>query len=181
MTITLYESVLRGEPLQRRVAEPLIDTSSSIWRVGDWPIDLPPSPPRPVPEAARLITLVRDRTSWSARKVAEFLGVSHTTVLRIAGGRRQEPAHSGDLPQRLRNLYDVVDRVYLLLGRDPEATARTLEGKPPGRRSPSEELRAGDATAAYLAAIDMLRPPQPTGLLTGNRPRQDGAITPLHE
>src|SRR5713101_557597 len=89
---TLYDEALRGEPLQRPVTEPAIDTRSRIWRVGDWALGLPPSPPRPVPEATRLITLVRDRTSWSARKLADILGVSHTTVLRIEDGRRQESA-----------------------------------------------------------------------------------------
>ena len=177
---TLYDSALRGEPLQRPITQPPIDTRSAIWRVGDWSVRLPPSPPRPVPEATRLITLVRDRTGWSGRKLAEILGVSHSTVRRITGGQRPVSAHSGDLPLRLRNIYDVVDRIYLLLMRDPEATARTLDATPTGRRSPVEELRAGNHAAAYLAAIDVLQP-RPAGLLTGYRPRRDGATAPLHE
>jgi transcriptional regulator with XRE-family HTH domain len=181
VAITLYDAALRGEPLQRPVTQPAIDTRSPIWRVGDWPVDLPLSPPRPVPEATRLITLVRDRTGWSARRLAEILHVSHSTVLRIERGQRPESSHSGDLPLRLRNTYDVVDRIYLLLARDPEATARTLDDVSPGRRSPTEELRAGNPAEAYLAAIDLLRPPRPPGLLTGDRARRDGATAPLHE
>ena len=181
MTITLYESALRGEPLQMPITQPVIDTRSLIWRVGDWGLGLPPSPPRPVPEATRLMTLIRDRTGWSTRKLAEILRVSHSTVRRISGGQRPESAHSGDLPLRLRHTYDVVDRVYLLLMRDPETTARTLDDAPPGRRSPAEELRADNPAEAYLSAIDLLRPSRPTGLLAGDRARRDGATAPLHE
>ena len=180
-TTTLYDAALRGEPLHRPVPQPPIDTRGRIWRVGDWAVDLPSSPPRPAPEAARLIALVRDRTGWSARRLAEVLRVSHSTVLRIADGQRPEAAHSGDLPLRLRKTYDVVDRIYLLLRRDPAATARTLDDAPPGRRSPAEELRDGNPAEAYLAAIDILGPPRPPGLLTGDRPRGDGATAPLHE
>jgi transcriptional regulator with XRE-family HTH domain len=180
-TTTLYDTALLGEPLLRAIQRPTIDTRGPIWRVGDWAVDLPPALPRPVPETARLITLIRDRTGWSARKLADVLRVSHSTVRRLARGQRPETAHSGDLPIRLRNTYDVVDRVHLLVARDPVATARTLEDAPPGRCSPVEELRVGKPGDAYLAAIDILRPTRPTGLLTGSRPRRDGATAPLHE
>lgn len=181
MTITLYDAALRGEPLQQPVKQPTIDTASAIWRIGGWAVGLPPSPPRPVPETTRLITLVRDRTGWSTRRLAEILHVSHSTVRRITAGQRPQSAHSGDLPIRLRDTYEVVDRVYLLLMRDPQATARTLDHAPSGRRSPVEELRAGNPAEAYLAAIDLLQPSRPPGLLTGDRPRREGATAPLHE
>jgi transcriptional regulator with XRE-family HTH domain len=181
VTITLYDAALRGEPLQQPVTQPAVDTRGVIWRVGGWAVGLPPSPPRPVPDATRLITLVRDRTGWSARRLAEILGVSHSTVGRIARGQRPESAHSGDLPLRLRDTYEVVDRIYLLLTRDPEATARALDTAAPGRHSPADELRDGNSAEAYLAAIDLLRPPRAPGLLTGDRPRRDGATAPLHE
>jgi transcriptional regulator with XRE-family HTH domain len=181
VTATLYDAALYGEPLQRPVPRPTIDTRGRIWRVGDWAVDLPPSVPLPIPEATRLITLIRDRTGWSARRLARLLRVSHSTVLRIASGQRPEAAHSGDLPLRLQNTYDVVDRIYLLLSRDPDATARTLDTALPGQRSPAEELLAGHPAEAYLAAIDILRPQRPTGLLIGLRPRREGATAPLHE
>lgn len=181
LTTTLYERAVSGEPLSRATQQPIIDTQSSIWRVGDWALVVPVSPPRPLPEITRLITLIRDRTGWSARYLSEILHVSHTTVLRIAAGQQPDPAHSGDLPSRIRNAYDVIDRVYLLVHRDPAATARILREASPGRRSPVEELRADNAAAAYLAAVDALRPPRATGLLTGDRPRSGGATAPLHE
>jgi transcriptional regulator with XRE-family HTH domain len=178
---TLYDTALLGEPLPRAIQRPTIDTRGPIWRVGDWEVNLPPAPPRPIPETAQLITLIRDRTGWSARKLAGVLGVSHSTVRRLARGQRPEAAHSGDLPIRLRNIYDVVDRIHVLVARDPAATARTLHESPPGRCSPVEELRAGKPADAYLAAIDILRPTRPSGLLTGSRPRRDGATAPLYE
>ena len=45
----------------------------------------------------------------------------------------------------------------------------------------SRELRDGNPAAAYLAAIDSLRPPRLPGLLTGDRPKGDGATAPLHD
>ncbi|WP_367185058.1 helix-turn-helix domain-containing protein [Trebonia sp.] len=179
--VTLYDSLALGEPLLRPVPHPAVDTRGSIWLVGDWAVDVPPSPPRPIPEAARLIALVRDRTGWSARRLAELLGVSHSTVRRIAGGQQPKAAHSGNLPLRLRGVYDVVDRIYLLQHRDPSATAHILDEVIPGRRSAVSELRDGNPAAAYLAAIDALRPPRSPGLLTGDRPKSAGATAPLHE
>jgi transcriptional regulator with XRE-family HTH domain len=181
ITPTVYDTALRGEPLQQPVRQPVIDTRDAFWRVGGWDVDLPPSPPRPVPEATRLITLIRDRTGWSGRRLAEILPVSHTTVRRLAAGQQPVSSHSGDLPLRLRDAYDVIDRIYLLLARDPRATARALDCAPPGRNSPREELRAGHPADAYLAAIDALRPPRVPGLLTGDRPRREDATAPLHE
>lgn len=179
--VTVYDTAFRGEPLQRTVSRPAIDTRSDIWRVGGWDVEVPLSPPRPVPEATRLIMLIRDRTGWSRRKLAEILPVSHTTVRRIAKGQQPESAHSGDLPVRLRNAYDVIDRIYLLLGRNPHATALALDSAPPGRQSPREALRANNPADAYLAAIDFLRPPRAPGLLTGDRARREDATEPLHE
>lgn len=181
LTTTLYDKAVRGEPLLRPVPQPSIDTREGIWRVGDWPVRIPSSPPRPIPEAARLIALVRDRTGWSARRLANILHVSHSTVLRIAAGQQPKAAHSGNLPVRLRSTFDVVDRIHMLVQRDPAATAQILDEAPSGRRSPVEELRAGNAAAAYLTAIDALRPPQMPGLLTGDRPRGNGATAALHE
>jgi transcriptional regulator with XRE-family HTH domain len=181
VTTTIYDAALSGEPLQRPVPRLAIDTSGSFWRVGGWAVSLPVSPPRPVPETARLITLILDRTGWSRRKLAEVLRTSHSTVSRLARGQSPDPAHSGDLSLRLRNTYDVVDRVHILLMRDPVATARTLDDAPPNRPSPVDELRAGKPADAYLAAIDTLRPRRPNGLLTGSRPRRDGATVPLHD
>lgn len=180
LTTTLYDQAFRGEPLQCQVQQPPIDTGASIWRVAGWNVDVPTSPPRPLPEAARLVTLVRDRTGWSVRKLAQILGVSHSTVRRFADGQEPDPSHSGDVAFRLRAAFDVVDRVYLLSQRDPVAVARVLGQTLPGRRSPEAELHAQNAADAYLAAIDIMRP-RAEGMLIGHRPRQDAATVPLHD
>jgi hypothetical protein len=180
-TTRLYEQAVNGEPLLRTTHRPIIDTQPSIWRVGECAYDVPKSEPRPLPEATRLLVLIRDHTGWSLRQISGILGVSHTTVRRIADGGQPDPAHSGDLPSRLRSAYDVVDRVYLLTRRNPVSTARILGEARPGRRSSADELRAGNAAAAYLAAVDALRPPRPSGLLGGDRPRSGDATASLHE
>ena len=177
---TLYEDAMRGEPLPQAVSRPVIDTRDPLWLVGDWPLRIPSPSPRPVPESSRLVARLRSRTGWSGRRLAEALGTSHTTIRRIEGGRPLMAAHSGDLWRRLHEVCDVVERVYRLTAENAEATARTLEAVPPGLRSPLEELQAGESAKAYLNAIEVLRPRRP-GLLTGDRPRRNGATAPLHE
>jgi len=137
--------------------------------------------PRSAPRLQRIIREVRDRTGWSARRLAEVVGSSHTTILNTENGRPLISGHSGDLGQRLVEIHDLVERVYLLVDRDPERTASALATAPPGRSSAVEELKAtGDPSRAYLAVLDSLRPRRP-GLLIGSRPRRDGPTTALHE
>jgi uncharacterized protein (DUF2336 family) len=70
----------------------------------------------------------------------------------------------------------------MALTSDFNLTERSLPGK---LRYIADKLRSGDldadtAALAYLAVIDSFRP-RPSGLLTGDRPRRDGATVPLHE
>lgn len=137
--------------------------------------------PRSAPRLQRIIREVRYRTGWSARRLAEVVGSSHTTILNAENGRPLISGHSGDLGQRLVEIHDLVERVYLLVDRDPERTASALATAPPGRSSAVEELKAiGDPSRAYLAVLDSLRPRRP-GLLIGSRPWRDGPTTALHE
>jgi hypothetical protein len=177
----LYEAAVRGEPLQRSVfAEPL-NTTSTFWTVGDWPIRVPPPVPHMMPRLQRVIHEVRDWTGWSARRLADIVGSTHTTIINAENGRPLLTGHSGDLRQRLLDLHDLVERVYLLAGRDSQQAASVLSTSPPNGRSAVDELReTGDPGRAYIVVLDVLRPRR-TGLLIGSRPRRDGPTTALHE
>ena len=179
-TGTIYEQALRGEPLERVVFRAPLNTGSTVWTLGDWALIVPPPIPRPAPEMQRIVSHLKEWTGWSARRLAEVLITSHTTVLGIESGRPLVNGRSGDLRRRLTEMHDVVERIYLLANRDPDTVARLLDTAPPGRRSAIEEMQAGEAARAYLAAIDVLRPRTP-GLLVGNRPRRGGATAPLHD
>lgn len=177
----LYEAAVRGEPLQRAVFPEPINTATTFWTIGDWPIRVPPPVPRAIPRVERIIQDVRSRTGWSAQRLAEVVGSTHTTILNAEKGRPLVSGHSGDLRQRLLDVHDLVERVYLLVGRDPQQTATLLATAPPNGRSAAEELMAtGDPGRAYIAALDARRP-QRAGLFVGDRPRRDGRTTALHE
>jgi hypothetical protein len=177
-----YEAAFRGEPLQRTVLPPPLNTQDTIWTIGAWPIRLPDVVSPTVPRLQRVIREIRERTGWSARGLAEIVGSSHTTIINAENGRPLVRGHSGDLHQRLVGAHDLIERVYVLVDRDPERTAAILATVPgTGRRSAVQELReSGDPGRAYLAALDAIRPRR-TGLLVGDRPRGNGPTTALHE
>jgi hypothetical protein len=177
----LYDGALRGAPLLRAVFPEPLNTQRTFWTLGDWPIVLRAPVPNAAPRLQRMIKEMRDRTGWSARRLAEVVGSTHTTILNAENGRPLVSGHSGDLRQRLVETYDLIERVYVLADRDPDKTAAVLATAPPGRRSAVEELRAArDPGRAYLAALDAIRPRQ-AGLLVGGRQRRDGPSTALHE
>jgi hypothetical protein len=177
---TVYGEALFGEPLVRLVRYPPLNTDSHFWIVGDWTIVLPETAARPAPEVQRAIADLRGWTGWSARRLADVLGTSHTTVLRIEDGRPLMEGHSGDLRRRVADVHDVVKRIYLLADRDSAATVRLLETRSGGTDAPVDALQRGDLARAYLRAIDAVRPRE-TGLLVGGRPRREGATIPLHD
>lgn len=177
----LYEAAFRGEPLQRTVFPEPLNTQDTFWTIGNWPIVVPVVVSPTVPRLQRVIRETRERTGWSARRLAEIVGSSHTTLLNAENGRPLVSGHSGDLRQRLVEAHDLVERIYLLVERDPQRTAAILATAPNGRLSAIEELRnAGDPGKAYLAALDAIRPRR-TGLLVGDRARRDGPTTALHD
>lgn len=177
----LYEAAVRGEPLQRAVFPPPLNTNDDFWTLGDWPIKVPRPVPQVMPDLERIVKEVREWTGWSARRLADVVESTHTTILRAENGRPLMPGHSGDLRERLFDLHNLVERVFLVVGRDSERTAAVLSTSPPNRRSAADEFRAtADPGRAYIAAIDVMRPRRP-GLLVGDRPRQDGPTTALHE
>jgi transcriptional regulator with XRE-family HTH domain len=175
-----YQDALSGEPLDQPVRGAEVDTRASLWLVGTWQLRVPASAPRPLPEAPRLVANLRAWTGWSQTRLARALGTSHTTVGRILRGRPLAEAHSGDLLGRLRRAHEVIGRIYYLANESAESTAWALEVTRPGCPSPLEELRSGHAAKAYLVAIETLNPREP-GLLTGGRPRRDGAVAALHD
>jgi transcriptional regulator with XRE-family HTH domain len=175
----IYDTAIHGEPLQRAVFPPPLNTHSSFWTLGGWPIVLPAPDLQPAPSMQQVVRQIRQWTGWSTRRVAEVLETSHTTIRAVENGRALVGGHSGDLRRRLAEAHEVVERVFLLAGRDPARVATILESASPGHRSAAEELRTRNPARAYLAVVDVLRPRRP-GLVVGDRPRRDGATAALH-
>jgi transcriptional regulator with XRE-family HTH domain len=178
----LYEDTFRGRPLQRTVFPAPLNTHDLFWTIGDWPIQVPAVTSLGVPQLQTVIQEIREKTGWSARRLADIVRSSHTTILNAENGRPLMSGHSGNLRQRLVEVHDLIERVYLLAERDLGRTAAILATAPgTGRRSAVDEIReTGDPGRAYLAALDAIRP-RPTGLLVGDRPRWDGPTTALHD
>lgn len=180
---TIYDDAMSGELLEGVVDSPPLDTSLSspfLWALGGWKLVLPVPDIRAVPELQLMARQVRSWTGWSTRKLAGVVGTTHTTIQAVENGRPLVEGRSGNLRQRLTSAYELIERVYLLAGRDADQVAAILDTAPPDRRSPVDELRFGDSARAYLAVVDVLRPRRP-GLIVGNRPRRGGATAPLHE
>jgi hypothetical protein len=177
---TIYDEALYGEPLELPMLPRTLNTNGDMWTVGEWSIVVPATVALRAPDVQRMIADIRAWTRWSSRQLARILGTSHTTVLSAEAGRPLMEARTGDLRHRAGGVHDVVERVFLLTGRDPAATARTLATSPPGGPSAADSLRDGNPERAYLSAIDVLRPRR-TGLLVGDRPRREGATSALHD
>jgi hypothetical protein len=177
---TIYDETLYGEPLELPILAGSLNTEGDIWTVGEWVIVVPKPVVHRAPDVQRMIADVRASTRWSARQLARILGTSHTTVLNAEAGRPLMEARTGDLRRRVGEVHDVVERVFVLAGEDPRATARVMGTAPRGGRSAVDSLRDRNPGGAYLSAIDVLRP-RPAGLLVGDRPRREGATAPLHD
>lgn len=180
MPLDTYDELLRGEPLERAVFPPAINTWEAFWTLGSWRIVLPTSDPLPAPNLQQAVRHLRQWTQWSSRRLAEVLVTSHTTIRAVENGRPLVGGHSGDLRHRLIEAHEVVKRVFLLADRDPGKAAMVLDTTLPGRRSAVDELRAGEPGRAYIVALDVIRPRRP-GLVVGDRSRHGGATVALHE
>lgn len=176
---TLYDQAVRGEPFERIVPSPTLDTGPTFWTIGEWHLVLPDPDVLPAPGMQQMARQIRDWTGWSTRKLADVLGTSHTTVQAIENGRRLVDGHSGDLSRRLTDAHDAIERTWLLVDRDPQRVALVLDDDSWGH-TPVEELRRGDPASAHLAVVDTLRPRRP-GLIVGDRPRRGDATSALHE
>lgn len=183
---TLYE----GEPirqmaaptrLDRAIEAPRFRVGQNLYWLGDWFVRLPPLVVRPAPDIQRMAQEIGNWTGWSARRLGAVLGTSHTTVRAVQNGRPVTAGHSGDLRQRIVDAHAVVSRIFVLADRDPGRTANALDTAPGGGRSARTLMEHEDPAKAYVAALDILRPPA-EGLLVGSRPAEPGRATaPLHD
>jgi DNA-binding transcriptional regulator YiaG len=139
-----------------------------LTKVGiyDTRVRVPELTTRPSPRSQRLTHEIRRRTGWSNRQLARVLEISHPTVRALEEGRSR-PGDT-EVLARLVEVDAVVSRVFMLTGQEASETQRVLESKPlGGRQSPVELLRSRQPSVAYLAAIDVIRPPERSPLMTG--------------
>lgn len=149
--------------------------SSRMWTVALFPV-----PMRHDPDARLIIQRLSAWTGWSNRSLAHVLDSSHTTVGALLQGRPLQPSRSGDLGDRLADVYQIVERAYRLTNDDAARTARVVAVADESGKTAVDYLRDRNSAAAYLAIVDALRP-RPRGLLTGSRPARLDATAALSE
>lgn len=152
-------------PARSRHRFPLFE---ALWR-------LPEQEPEPAPRTQVLTMTLRRQTGWSQRRLATVLRSTHPTVRALEEGRSSAPHH--DLYNQLVGVHEVVDRVFVLAGRDAGEVDRLLSTTPPLGRSAVDLLAVGDFAGAFLAALDVLRPRRTTSTMRGRWASRPGTAT----
>jgi len=172
--------------IAQRVGRRQVPQAAGLYDL--W-VQLPSTPVLPeAPAPPRLQAMVResmDWTGWSTRDVAALLSVSHTTVQHWAAGRLPRSMRGRNVLafEALDGIHRVLERVRVLAGADRPMLGGLLKtASPDAAASPYALLQRRDFAGAYLAALDVLRPVRPTGLLVGNRPAPAGrSVSSLHD
>lgn len=111
------------------------------------------------------VELIKRLTGWSNRSLSSYLGTTHPTLGAILAGRQPTRARIPELPGRIAALANLADRLMNVVG-DPTAVGVALTTTPFGEtRSAREFLIEGDSGRAYIAALDVIRPPTNDGFM----------------
>jgi hypothetical protein len=128
---------------------------------------------RPTPRLPRSLRNVRAWTGWSNRELAEAIGSTHPTVDAVLQGRAtlaRQPAQV----ERIFALHALLERLRVVVDGDRAELTRAVRTASDGRPSALAILEEGELPGAYLAALDVLRPPRTVGMMQGRYPRRPG-------
>lgn len=154
---------------------PVVEFAAPGWTI-------PRSTPARVPSVPEQLRQVREWTGWSSRRLAALTGSTHPTVEAILEGRTQlnrTPATA----RRISDLHRLVSRLAVVVQGDRAVLNRVLSEPPGGDRAAAVEVfGSGDLVGAYLAALDVLRPPRSGGMMGSLFPARAGEATvALHD
>lgn len=174
-TVALAASPVLLPRLDDTVSFKVVSDAPDGWLYDPWLV-LPPVEVREAPRAQQMMVELQQMTGWSDRRLAVTLHCSHPTVSAISRGKSS--ASAGDLRQRLTEAFDVVDRIFLVAGRNPVETDRLLTSPPSKDAASAADLLATrDPAGAYLAALAVRRPARQSGLMRGSFPSRAGSAT----
>lgn len=176
------------------IAEPANDTLPGPWMLAlrreptpltqfaapGWTI--PPSTPTEFPSVQMQLRQIRDWTGWSSRTLGMLTGTTHPTIESVLEGRTRL-TRIPDTARRISVLHRLIVRLRVVVHGDPEMLVRVLSESPGEGRSTAVELfRVGDLAGAYLAALDVLRPPRTGNMMRSLFPARPGeATSALHD
>jgi transcriptional regulator with XRE-family HTH domain len=177
-TSAAFTAALLIFPSAHPIADATVDKQpvKATEGIFDSWVVLPESAAQPVPLVPRLVRDIRLWTGWSQRGLAKVLASTHPTIRALEEGR--SAARTNDLYDRLLEAHEVIERVFLVAGRDVAETDRMLSSSPSEERSPASELlEARQPAQAYLAALDVRRPRRQTPMMVGQWPIRAGEAT----
>jgi len=154
-----------------------VDTRPVEGAIGlyDLWVQVPEADSRPAPRAQRLTQAIQDWTGWSQRKLAKVLNTTHPTVAALEQGR--SAARVGDLFERLLEVHEVVQRVFLVANRDASEVDRLLASPSQSGAVAVELLADRKPSEAYLAALEVMRPRREGSMMKGLWPSRPGDAT----
>jgi hypothetical protein len=159
----------------RREPAPLTQFAAPGWTI-------PPSTRTELPSVQVQLRQIKDWTGWSFRTLGTLTGTTHPTIEAVLEGRTRL-TRTPDTARRISVLHRLIVRLRVVVHGDPEMLVRILS-EPPGDGRPSavELFTAGDLAAAYLAALDVIRPPRTGGMMRSLFPGRPGeATSALHD
>jgi hypothetical protein len=159
----------------RREATPLTQFPAPGWTI-------PPSPAAEVPSVQVQLRQIRDLTGWSFRMLGTLTGTTHPTIEAVLDGRTRL-TRTPDTARRISVLHSLITRLRVVVHGDPKMLVRVLT-EPPGDGRPSavELFSGGDLAGAYVAALDVFRPPRTGGMMHSLFPAPPGkATSALHD
>lgn len=122
------------------------------------------------PDVARKLQDLVRWSGWSNRVLGQIVGVSHPTIGNALSGKTGALSRREDAVRRLDAAHDMVERIFVLAGRDKSRVAEVLGAADSNGMTAIEHLIAGNVTDAYLAAIRTMRPPRSGGMMVGRYP-----------
>lgn len=131
---------------------------------------MPRPVPRQAPEIQQNVHELRAWTNWTDDTLAKIIGTANLTWADLLGDRSNVLTHNEAARRRLEEAYDIVFRIYVLAGRSTGQTAAVLDQEASGSSSPKTHLIEGRPREAYLTAVQALRPPQTSGMMTSHSP-----------
>ncbi len=176
------------------IAEPADDTLPGSWTLPHRkePIPLthfnnpgwtiPSSPPAETPNVQVQLRQIREWTGWSLRTLGTLTRTTHPTIEAALEGRSRL-IRTPDTARRISVLHRLIARLRVVVHGDPQLLVRMLNEPPDdGRPTAVEMFGSGDVAGAYLAALDVLRPPHSGGMMRSLFPARPGeATTALHD
>ncbi len=150
--------------------------SSTVPSIFDTWVQLPEPAEYTKPRLQEQAEQIRARTGWSQRRLAQVLCTTHPTIKAVEQGRAISRVH--DLSARLAEVHRLVQRIFLLAGKNSVETNRILVTSPAARQqSATDLLKNRQPDAGYLAALAVLRPPRESPMMTGIWPSRAGTAT----